>query len=139
VLSTETLDATYFFDRAVISKDGGPVTLSARKRLLPYSFDIAQLPLLLTELDFDHADWPFEAALYDPATLQPVPLQVNRPQRKDVLTAEPATCACWELPVRLGTMQLTWYVERAAPHRLVKFQLGTYVYTLQQYESGAQP
>jgi len=133
MLEAETLDSTYFFDRVVVSKDGGAVTLSARKRLLPYSFDIAQLPLLMSELDIAHMDWPFEAPLYDPSTLAPVQLQVNRPERKDVLSAEPATCACWALPVRLGTTQLTWYVERAAPQRLIRFQMGTFTYTLQQY------
>jgi hypothetical protein len=137
VLSTETLDATYFFDRIVVTKDGGPVTLSARKRLLPYSFDVAQLPLLVQQLDFEHADWPFEATLFDPSVLQPLQLQLNRPDRKTVETAEPASCDCWALPVRLGNTQLTWYVERAT-HRLVKFQLGSLTYTLQQYSQRGQ-
>src|SRR5437762_614962 len=49
LLAVESLDATYYFDRVVVSKnsDSGAVTLSKRQRLLPYSFDMAQLPFLL--------------------------------------------------------------------------------------------
>jgi hypothetical protein len=134
VLIKESLNASYYFDRVVVSKEGSDVTLAKRERLLPYTFDMAQLPLLMTQLDFNNPDWPFEAALFDPGTLQPLPLQVNQPQRRDVLSAEPATCSCWEVPVRLGNQNLVWYIERTT-QRLIKFQLGTYTYTLQQYSA----
>jgi hypothetical protein len=129
----ESFAVDYLFDRALIRKDSSKVSFARPERMQPYALDVAQLPLLMMLLDCDHPDWPFEAVLFDCTSLATVPLQVTKPARKDVLSAEPTTYACWELPVRFGNDSLLWHVERQGLHRLVKFQFGGYTFTLQHF------
>jgi len=128
----------YLFDRVTIEREAGIVTTQERMRQLPYSYDIEQLPLLIRQLDFaklkDH--WPFEALITDAEHRRSLPLQIAQPTEVTLTTAEPQQRACYELKMRLGdTANWTWWVERSAPYRLVKFSDGTYTYTLHQYDA----
>jgi hypothetical protein len=129
----ERLDVRYLFDRVTVTKTRGGATLAVPTRLRYACFDAAQLPLIMLQLDCAQADWPFEALLFDSTSLETLPLQANRPQRKDVLSAEPRSIPCWEVPLRWGNQQFTWYISRQAPRCLVKFEFGGYTFTLQDY------
>jgi hypothetical protein len=133
VRDIERFDAKYQFDRATVIKTRGGVTLAAPTRLQYSCFDVAQLPLLMQLLDYNASDWPFEALLFDTTSLEMLPLQVNRPSRTDVLSAEPETCACWQIPVRWRDQKLNWYIERQGQRRLVKFEFSGMVFTLQDF------
>jgi hypothetical protein len=129
----------YRFDRVTIvrevSEEG--VTQGEKMRQLLFSFDREQLPLLVRQLDFRRADWPFEAIVIVPQTRQNLQLQIGIPERVDQLSAEPQKYGCFKLTMRLGSETLTWWVERQAPHRLVRFTDGNLTYTLQGYDAGA--
>jgi hypothetical protein len=129
----------YLFDRVTIERDAGLVATQERMRQLPYSFDIEQLPLLVRQLDFEKLErqWPFEALITAPERKRSLQLRIDQPKKVEVLTAEPQARQAYELKMRLGeTDSWTWWVERAAPYRLVKFTDGQYTYTLNQYEAG---
>ena len=128
----------YLFDRVTIEREAGIVTTQERMRQLPYSYDIEQLPLLVRQLDFGKLDrhWPFEALITDPEHRKSLPLQVAEPKQVSVTSAEPQQRACYELKMRLGERDIwTWWVERSAPFRLVKFSDGSITYTLHQYDA----
>jgi hypothetical protein len=128
----------YLFDRVTIEREAGAVSTMERMRQLPYSYDIEQLPLLVRQLDFAKLErhWPFEALLTDPERRRSLPLQIAEPKAVTITSAEPQARACYELQLRVGEQDTwTWWVEREAPHRLVKFTDGVYTYTLHQYDA----
>jgi hypothetical protein len=133
-----TLEVDYLFDRVTVKRQMGEVTASRQLRQPPYSFDVDQLSLLVRQLDSQHLDWPFEAVAFDPSQAfeqsgASLPLAVAKPERVEMISAEPATYPCFALRMRLGEKVYTWWVERLAPHRLVKFTDGVYSFTLFQY------
>lgn len=128
----------YLFDRVTIEREAGIVTTQERMRQLPYSYDIEQLPLLVRQLDFAKLakHWPFEALITDPEHRRSLPLQIAEPKEVSITSAEPQKRACYELKMRLGERDnWTWWIERSAPYRLVKFSDGNVTYTLHQYDA----
>lgn len=137
-LGSSHLSVDYLFDRVTVTQAEGGVTVSHQLRQLPLSFDIDELPLLLRLLDFKRSDWPFEAAVTDPAQLAKLALVANQPVYADVLSAEPQSYGCFAFELHLGEELLRWAVQRRAPHILVRFERGGLTYTLIQY-SEAKP
>lgn len=131
---TQRLDVDYLFDRLVISHRAGAVTTSRRLRMMPFSYDIDELLLLVRQLRFRDASWPFEALICDPAHEQHLALRIEEPRRvENVLSADAQFTDCYELAVRLGEQQLTYWVQRLPPCKLVKIDDGVYIYTLSAY------
>lgn len=128
--------ADYIYDRLTITRTTGAVEAHKRMRALPYSFDEAQLPLLLRQLRFSQGQWPFEAALSQPETGSNVPLSIAQPARVDVIAADGVSYACYELQVRVGSASQRYWVQRSRPHRLVKFDDGTHTWTLSDFAEG---
>jgi hypothetical protein len=124
----------YRFDRVTIARQVGDVRTQETMRQLLFSYDLEQLPLLIRQLDFKQPDWPFEALLTRPLRKDTVQLQAGQPERVEQISAEPRTYSCYKLPVRVGAEQWTWWVERALPHRLVRFTDGKLIYTLKDYK-----
>jgi hypothetical protein len=123
----------YLFDRVTVTNYRGGVVVMKDLRQLPQSFDIDELPLLVRLLDYQRDDWPFEAALTDPARLAKQAVTIAKPVFADVLSAEPQLVPCYQLDVTLGEQQLTWWVQRRLPRRLIKFSADGLTYTLFQY------
>jgi len=132
-LAEETLEVDYLFDRVTVRHESGGVATTRQFRQLPNSFDQEQLVLLLRLLQCDHDDWPFEAAVTNPLRAGQVPLVIGKPEREYLMSAQPESCKCWRLTMQLGDRELTWWVERLPPYRLVKYVDGDTSYTLFQY------
>jgi hypothetical protein len=131
---TKRLDVDYLFDRLVIRHRAGGITASRRLRMMPFSYDIDELLLLVRQLRFRDSSWPFEALICDPANEQHLALRIEQPRRvENVLSADAQLTDCYELAVRLGEHQLTYWVQRLPPCKLVKFSDGAYTYTLNAY------
>jgi len=128
----------YLFDRVTVLEQRGGVTVTNQLRQLPQSFDIDELPLIVRVLDFRRTDWPFEAALTDPGKLAKYALSIAQPEYEDLMSAEPEKIGCYKFILRLGEQTFTWWVQRRAPRKLVRFSLGELTYTLSQY-SAEQP
>jgi len=135
-----TTHIEYLFDRITIERDAGVVATQEHMRQLPYSFDVEQVPLLVRQLDFSRLDkqWPFEALATDAEHHASLPLHIDKPRIVSVSSAEPQTYSTYQLTMKLGDGNWTWWVERAAPFRLVKFSDGKLTYTLHQYEPPPQ-
>ena len=130
----QLLQAEYQFDRVRILHRAGGISVRRAMRQMPFSYDIDTLPLLLRQLDFLDPDWPFEVAVCDPGEQHNLPLVVSQPGKEEhVLTAEAETYRCWVLEVRVGEATETYWVERLAPRRLVKYTEGELTYTLAEY------
>ncbi|GEM_PF-1886663 len=131
---TKRLDVDYLFDRLVIRHRAGAVTTLRRLRMMPFSYDIDELLLLVRQLKFREASWPFEALICDPAHERHLALRIEQPQRvENVLSADAQYTDCYELAVRLGEQELTYWVQRLPPCKLVKLSDGVYTYTLSAY------
>lgn len=131
---SQLLQVEYLFDRATVYHEAAGMSVRQTLRQMPYSYDIDQLPLLVRQLNFLEPDWPFEVAVCDPRHQRNLPLSIEQPRKvENLLSAEPRTYRVYELPVRMGDNQLIFWVERLAPHRLVKYTDGEYTYTLTEY------
>ncbi|MCH7471522.1 hypothetical protein IIA79_01020 [bacterium] len=127
------LTVDYLFDRVTVQEEAGLFSTSRKFRQLPFSFDIDELCLIVRQLDFLNADWPFEAAVTLPSKASSSLFQVEAPERVEVLSAEPANYSCFEVSMSIDGEPYTWWVQRAAPHRLVKYTDGELTFTLYQY------
>ena len=123
----------YSFDLVRLWHMGGSITVHREMRQLPFSLELASLPLIMRQLKFHGMDWPFEAALANGVKLQNLPLAVGEPALATVLSAEPEQCQCYELRLQLGGREETYWVERSLPHRLVKFTDNGRTYNLFEY------
>lgn len=132
-LSPPRFLAKYSFDRVDIERDQGDMISRARFRQLPYSFDRTSFVLVARSINFRFPDWPFEAPLTDPVIGAKILLSIPKPQRAQVLSAEPKTYNCYELKLQLGGLEETWWIERVPPNRLVKFTQDGKTFTLSQY------
>jgi hypothetical protein len=130
--------ADYLFDRLTVSEDMGAVSSRKQLRLLPFTFDSAETLLLIRQLQFVRGDWPFEAGLLDFASGDLMPLLVSTPLIKDCIAADGVSYGCFELSAMIGSEKLRFWVERANPHRLVKFERGALVFTLQDYRAASK-
>lgn len=129
------ITADYLFDRQTVTEITGEVSTRSQRRLPPFTFDSAELLLLLRELQFVRGDWPFEAGLIDFASGDLLPLSVAAPKIVECTAADGLSYGCYELAVTHGREQLRAWVERASPHRLVKLQRGSQRLTLIDYQA----
>lgn len=125
--------AEYNYDRIVVKLEQGGVVSQARLRELPFSFDRDLLPLLIRRIDYQNIAWPFEAVATDTARLASLPLALDKPERVEVLSAEPESYYCFKSELRVGAEVSVWWVEQVPPHRLVKFTMDGLTYTLERY------
>ena len=132
----ENLRAEYLFDRVSIRENVGGITGVDRERMLPYSFDIMQLDSLVRSLDFNSSAWPMEAWLFDPDRRMSVPMKIEAPRRAQMTSAEPVIYGCWELHMRVGNEDWTWWLERLEPNRIVRFSDSRHTFTLMSYTAG---
>lgn len=126
--------ADYLFDRLTLSEGLGEVSTRELRRVPPFTFDNAELLLLLRQLQFVRGDWPFEAALIN-LDGEVLPLSVEAPKISECVAADGVSYGCYELQITHGSEKLRAWVERASPHRLVKFERSALVYTLQDYRA----
>lgn len=131
---TQRLDVDYLFDRMTIVHRVGGITARRQMRQLPFSYDLDELPFLMRQLIVREGEWPFEAALCDPANETHIPMSIAQPQRiENVMDADVQQLDCYEFTVRLGESTHTYLVQRIPPYKLVKFADGTLTYTLSGY------
>ncbi len=133
----EALRAEYLFDRVTIRENVGGITGLERARMLPFSFDINQLDSLVRSIDYDSGNWPLEAFLFDPEErLNNIPMSIEQPRRANMKSAELEDYGCWQLTMRVGNETWQWWVERLAPHRIIRYNDGQRSYTLMSYTQG---
>lgn len=132
----ESLRAEYLFDRVTIRQNVSGITGLDRERMLPFSFDIMQLDSLVRSLNFSSGDWPLEAWMFDPERRMSVPLLIEAPRRVQMSSAEPVIYQCWEIRVRVGNENWTYWLERLEPNRIVRFSDPRHTYTLMSYTAG---
>jgi hypothetical protein len=123
----------YVFDAVRLWHASGGITVSRSLRQLPYSYELAALPVLVRQVRPYGQVWPFEAALIDGLKLRNLPMLLAQPTMADVLSAEPATHQCYELRITAGDEEQVYWVERSLPRRLIKFQAGGRTYNLFEY------
>lgn len=133
----EALRAEYLFDRVTIRQNVGGITGVERKRMLPFSFDINQLDSLVRSLDYDNADWPLVAVVFDPDSRENIPISIEQPRRTSIKSAELSDYGCWEMVMHVGNENWQWWVERLEPHRIIKWTDGQQrSHTLLSYTTG---
>jgi hypothetical protein len=131
------LVADYQYDRLTVLRTTGVMESSERSRMLPYSYDEHALPIIVRQLKFNKVEWPFEAALSQPEQGRSQALSIGRPERVDVLAADGVSYQCFELKLRCGSRDCTYWVQRTKPHRLVKVEDNGIVWTLSDFAQGA--
>ena len=124
----------YRYDRVRHWRSKGAVSLAPGiLRQRPFSYELAQLPVLARQLR-PHGDrWPFTAPLVDGMHLRTLELAVPEPSYVNVMSAEPAACQCYELRFQYGGEEQVFWVERSLPRRLIKFTAGGRTYNLFEY------
>ncbi|MCC7477489.1 hypothetical protein IT575_03430 [bacterium] len=138
LLPVPHLRVEYFYDRVTIVRDAGDVASHDRMRALPFSFDVQQMPLIMRLLNYSAKQWPFEAYITLPEERSSAPLVINAAGLQNQLSAEGEKVPCYHVEAQIGKQKWEWWVQKGAPHRLIRFSDGELTYTLSEYNRSSR-